>query len=77
MNRVHRDISIAVAVGDVDDYEVVDVLHVGADLGLGEALFDGGVDDDVAGGAVGDFVADVGVEVELAVGPFYFDLRNG
>jgi len=74
VDRVGRDVSVGAAEVDGHYDQVVNVLHVVADLGLGEVFGGGVADDDVAGGAVKDFVAGEGLEVELTVGPFDFDL---
>lgn len=76
MDTVHGDEGGAIAECDVDDDELVDVFHVVADTGIGEAPLDCGVDDDVAGGTVDDFAFNVAVEAELAVCPPDIDLRS-
>ena len=74
MYGVCVDVCVAVAKFDVDDDEVVDVFHVVADLWFHQSFLHRGVDEDVAGGAIGDLCAGVRVEVVLTVCPFDFDL---
>lgn len=75
VHGVHADVGIAVTELDIYDDEVVDVLHVVAYLRFQETFFDCRADEQVASGTICDFIADVLVEMELAVRPFHFDLR--
>jgi hypothetical protein len=73
VDRVGGDVDVAVLHGHGEDDQVVDVLHVIADLAFGE-LVGSAAENQIAGCADGDLVRDVAGELELAVGPANFDL---
>lgn len=76
MNTVHRDISVTTAEGNVNDDQIVDVLHVGADLRFGQAAVLSRVNQEIASSSTGSLVGDVLIQMILALGPPDFDLTE-
>lgn len=74
MDRVHRHVCIAGTVLDVDNDQVVDVLHVSTYVRFRQSLLNRRVDHDITGRTVADLVSDVTVQTVLTVGPLDFDL---
>lgn len=74
VNGVGRNVGVAIAVGDVDDDQIVDVFHVLTDRLLIQAFVYRAVDDEVASSTVDDLIIDMTIKVELAFSPFDFDL---
>ena len=75
MDGIRANIGIAVAELDIDDDEVVDMLHVRPDLRCRETLLDCGTNKNVASSSVCDLGIDVSIESELTIRPFDFDLK--
>lgn len=74
VDRVRVDVSMASGELDVDDDEVIDVLHVFANATFAESSSHGVVDHEIACGASSDLVGDVAAVAVLVFSPPDLDL---
>ena len=75
MDRVCGDVGASVTEDDVDDDEVVNVLHVLSNREFTQSFLDGTVNEYVAGRAISHLARNMVVENVLSVCPFDFNLR--
>ena len=76
VHGVGRDVCVAVTEGDVDNDEIMDVLHVFPDRWLCEPIGECVVNHEVTRCTVHDLVVDVTVQTVLAIGPLDLDLQK-